>query len=82
MSGRRVLLLLAAAAACVAGGGWLLAVTWHLSLGTGLYCAVGHAATVGCNPALDGAAQVASVLVMLTAIPLLAAVFAWRPTGR
>lgn len=67
--------LVAAAAGCVIAGGWLLAVTWHLPLGTGLYCSAGTASTVGCDPSLSPAGQVAAVLVMLTAIPLLAAAF-------
>ncbi len=78
---KRVIALLAAAAAVVAAGGWALAVTWHLSLGTGLYCSVGTATTVGCNPLLGAAGQVTVVVVMLVAIPILAAVFAWL-TGR
>lgn len=77
---KRAILLLAAAAVVVAAGGWALAVTWHLGFGTGLYCSVGTASTVGCNPALSAAGQVAAVVVMLAAIPLLAAVFA-RLTG-
>ena len=75
---RGVISLLAAAAAVVAAGGWLLAATWHLSFGTGLYCAVGTATTVGCDAAPGTTAgRIAAVAVMLTAIPLLAAVFAW-----
>lgn len=69
------MLLLAAAAVCVLAGGWLLAATWHLGYGTGLYCSLGTATTVGCNPALSAAGKVASVVVMLLAIPLLAACF-------
>jgi hypothetical protein len=74
---KRAILLLAAAAVVVAAGGWALAATWHLGFGTGLYCSVGTASTVGCNPSLSAAGQVAAVVVMLAAIPLLAAVFAW-----
>jgi hypothetical protein len=77
---KRAILLLAAAAVVVAAGGWALAATWHLGFGTGLYCSVGTASTVGCNPSLSAAGQVAAVVVMLAAIPLLAAVFA-RLTG-
>lgn len=73
---KRVIALLATAAAVVAAGGWALAATWHLSLGTGLYCSVGTATTVGCNPLLSAAGQVTVVVVMLVAIPILAAVFA------
>ena len=69
--------LLAAAAACVAAGGWLIAATWHMSYGRGLYCAVGTATTVGCDAEPSSAAgRAAAVAVMLTAIPVLAACFA------
>lgn len=78
---RRPAVLLGAAAVAVAAGGCLLAATWHLGLGTGLYCSVGTATTAGCDPSLSGAGQLAAVAVMLAAIPLLAAVFAWL-TGR
>lgn len=78
---RRPWVLVAVAAAVVAAGGWLLGVTWHLPYGTGLYCSVGTASTVGCDTGLSAAGQVAAVVVMLAAIPVLAAVFAWA-TGK
>ena len=72
----RARVLLAAAAADIAAGGWLISATWKISLLHGLYCAVGTASTVGCDtvPATTGG-RVAQVFLMLTAIPLLAAVF-------
>jgi hypothetical protein len=79
---RRALVLFPAAAAVVAAGGWLLSATWHLSYGHGLYCAAGTATTVGCDAAPSSSGgRAAAVAVMLTTIPLLAAVFAWL-TGR
>jgi hypothetical protein len=73
---KRAAWLLAIAAVVVAAGGWALAATWHLSVGTGIYCSVGTASTVGCNPSLSPAGQVTAVVVMLAAIPILAACFA------
>jgi hypothetical protein len=72
----RVRVLLAATAADITAGGWLISATWKISLLHGLYCAVGTAATVGCDttPATNPG-RAAQVLLMLTAIPLLAAVF-------
>ncbi len=69
--------LIAAAAGCVLAGGAVISVTWHVSYGHALYCAVGTAATVGCDVTPRTAAgQVTAVAVMLTAIPLLAAAYA------
>lgn len=74
---RRALILLAAAAVAVTGGGWLLAITWHLGYGQGLFCSLGTAATVGCNAVpRDAAGEAAAAAVIAVAIPLLAAVFA------
>jgi hypothetical protein len=74
---KRAGILLAVAAGFVAGGGWLLAVTWHLPYGRGLYCAIGTATTVGCDASPGStAARVAAAAVMLTTIPVLAACFA------
>ena len=73
---RRGVILIAVAAVVIALDGWLLAVTWHLPFGTGLYCSAGTASTVGCSPSLSGAAQVAATVAILTSVPLLAAVFA------
>lgn len=72
----RVRWLLAATAADIAAGGWLISVTWRISLFHGIFCAVGTASTVGCDSAPAGTSgRLAQVAVMLTAIPLLAAVF-------
>jgi hypothetical protein len=74
---KRAFIMLGTAAAIVAAGGWALAVTWHLSYGRGLYCALGTATTVGCDATPSSTAgRAASAAVMLTTIPLLAAVFA------
>lgn len=74
---KRPPLLIAAAAGCVLAGGILIAVTWHVPFGHGLYCSLGTAATVGCDVLpRSGAGEITAVLVMLTAIPLLAAAFA------
>jgi hypothetical protein len=72
---KRAVVLLAAAAVVVTAGGWVLAVTWHLSFGAGLYCSLGTASTAGCNPGLSTAGKAAAAGVMLLAIPLLAACF-------
>jgi hypothetical protein len=79
---KRAWAALGAAAGCVAGGGWLIAATWHLSYGHGLYCAIGVASTVGCDtvPRTPAGRDVA-IAVMLTAIPLLATVFALATSG-
>jgi hypothetical protein len=69
--------LLGAAAAAVVAGGAVIAATWHVSFGHGLYCSLGTASTVGCDVAPPGTAgRLAAAAVMLTAIPLLAAAFA------
>ena len=69
-------MLLAAAAGAVAAGGAVIAATWHLSFGHGLYCSLGVATTVGCDVQPPGTAgRVAAAAVMLTTIPLLAAAF-------
>jgi hypothetical protein len=74
---RRALVLLGAAAAAIAGGGWLLSATWHLGYWHGLYCALGTAATDGCDTTgRTEAGWAAACAVILVAIPLLGAVFA------
>lgn len=72
------MILLAAAAACVAGGGALFAATQGLPFSTGLYWAITTASTVGYGDvtAHNPAGRVVAAAVMLTAIPMLAAVFA------
>ncbi len=69
---KRALIYIAAAAACILAGGVLLAVTEHLSAGTGVYCGLGTATTVGCSPGIPVAARIVSAALMLTAIPLFA----------
>lgn len=73
---KRALYLIAAAAGCVAAGGGVLASAMHLSYGRGVYCALGTAATVGCDatPATT-TARVASAAVIVVCIPLLAAAY-------
>jgi Ion channel len=73
---RRPAALVAAAAGCVIAGGALISSSWHLSWWHGLYCSLGTATTVGCDATPPGpAGWIAASLVMLTAIPLLAAAF-------
>jgi len=70
--------LLVTAAACVLVGGWLFALTQDLPFTTGLYWAITTATTVGYGDVTphNGIGRLISSAVMLTAIPLLAAVFA------
>ncbi len=70
--------LLGSAIACVLVGAWLFALTQHYPFTTGLYWAVTTATTVGYGDVTphDGIGRVISSAVMLTTIPLLAAVFA------
>jgi hypothetical protein len=73
---KRAWLLLAAAALSVIAGGAVIAATWHVSFGHGLYCSLGTASTVGCDKQpVSPAGWIAASAVMLTAIPLLAAAF-------
>jgi voltage-gated potassium channel len=75
---RHVVTLLGLAAACVLGGGALFAWTQHIAFTTGLYWAITTATTVGYGDVIphDPAGRLVASAVMLTAIPLLAAVFA------
>ncbi len=70
--------LLLVTALAILGGGGLFAATEHVSLGTGLYWAVVTAATVGYGDVTphNTAGRVVAVVVILVAIPALAAVFA------
>jgi voltage-gated potassium channel len=75
---RHIAALLATAAACVLVGAWLFALTQNLPFSTGLYWAITTATTVGYGDVTphNGAGRVIASAVMLTTIPLLAAVFA------
>lgn len=54
----------------------------HIGIWHGLYCATGTATSLGCDvlPA-DGTAYVLSTLMMLTILPLFAAIFSLFTTG-
>jgi voltage-gated potassium channel len=73
-----VLLLIGAATSVFVGGGVFAAVTPSTPFTTGLYWAVTTATTVGYGDVdpKNPAGRVVAVVVMLTAIPMLAAVFA------
>lgn len=75
---RHVTALLTAAIVCTLGGGVLFAATQHYPLTTGLYWAVTTATTVGYGDVTphNAAGRLVASAVMLTTIPLLAAVFA------
>lgn len=75
---RRTWGLLAAAVACFTAGGWVFSAIEHLPFTTGLYWAVESATTVGYGDVTPHtpAGRLIAVAVMLTTIPLLAAVFA------
>jgi voltage-gated potassium channel len=75
---RSIALLLAAAVACVLAGGALFAATQGLPVTTGWYWAITTATTVGYGDVTphNAAGRVIASGVMLTAIPLLASVFA------
>ena len=70
--------LLLTAIACVVIGAWLFALTQKLPFTTGLYWAVTTATTVGYGDVTphNAVGRVIASAVMLTSIPLLAAVFA------
>jgi voltage-gated potassium channel len=74
----RAAALLSVAAFSIFVGGALFGLTDHVSLGTGLYWAVVTASTVGYGDVTphNSASRIVSVIVILTVIPTLAAVFA------
>ena len=75
---RHVVTLLVVAVACVVVGGALFAVTQHIAFTTGLYWGITTATTVGYGDVIphNPAGRLIASAVMLTTIPLLAAVFA------
>ena len=75
---RHVIALLATAGGCVLAGGALFAETQRIPFTTGLYWAVTTATTVGYGDVTphNPAGRLVAAAVMLTTIPLLAAVFA------
>jgi voltage-gated potassium channel len=75
---RRIVSLLGSAAGCVLIGAWLFALAENIPFSTGLYWAITTATTVGYGDVTpkNGIGRLISSAVMLTTIPLLAAVFA------
>lgn len=72
------MILAAAALACVLGGAAAFSLTDHVSFWLALYWAVATASTVGYGDVTPrtGAAHIAAVVMMLTAIPCLGGSFA------
>jgi hypothetical protein len=69
----RAIIYIGLAAAAIAAGGGFLARTMHLPYGHAVYCAIGTAATVGCDAApADGGARLASSAVIVVCVPLFA----------
>src|SRR5580700_8993035 len=73
---KRALILIGAAAVCIAVAGAVIGHIMHLAYGHGVYCALGMAATEGCDttPA-TGAARLVSAAVLVVCIPLFAAAY-------
>jgi hypothetical protein len=73
---KRALILIGAAAVCIAVAGAVIGHVMHLAYGHGVYCALGMAATEGCDttPA-TGAARIVSAAVLVVCIPLFAAAY-------
>jgi len=80
---KHIAILLGTAAGCVLAGGAAFAATQGLPFSSGLYWAITTATTVGYGDVTphNGAGRVVASLVMLTAIPLLASVFALASGG-
>jgi voltage-gated potassium channel len=80
---RRIVSLLGSAAGCVLIGAWLFALAESLPFSTGLYWAITTATTVGYGDVTpkNGIGRLIASAVMLTTIPLLAAVFALAAGG-
>jgi hypothetical protein len=79
---RRGLAVLTVTLALDAGLGISYARLDRIPLAHGLYCALGTATTVGCDIApRNPAAYAFSALMMLTVVPLFAAVFSFFTTG-
>ena len=70
---------LLAAAGSVTGGGWLFAITEHVPFTTGCWWALVTASTVGFGDVVphDPHGRLVAALVILTAIPSLAAAWNW-----
>lgn len=82
MHHRRALLVLAATLALDAALGFAYSRADGTPLAHGLYCALGTATTVGCDVApRSPAAYILSAVMMLTVVPLFAAVFSFFTTG-
>ncbi|HEX3824747.1 MAG TPA: ion channel [Mycobacteriales bacterium] len=75
---RHIGILFSAVVICVVAGGAAFAASQHVAVTTGLYWAVTSATTVGYGDVIphNGAGRLIAVAVMLTTIPLLAAIFA------
>jgi voltage-gated potassium channel Kch len=74
---RKALIPMCAAVASIIGGGWLFATIERIPVTTGIYWALTTASTVGFGDVTPRhpAGRLIAVMVMLTAIPSLAAVF-------
>lgn len=79
---RRALTVLGGTVALDVGFGVLYGLTDHIGVLHGLYCATGTATSLGCDvlPA-NGPAYILSTLMMLTILPLFAAIFSLFTSG-
>lgn len=79
---KRAFQVLLATVALDAVFGLLYALADHVHPLHGMYCAIGTATTVGCDvPPANGPAYVLSTVMMLTVVPLFAAVFSFFTSG-